>query len=353
MPETIGKTKTRRGTQRGQVKKLIDKAEDIIKKEESFTQEDIDLMTATIGTINEKKILINKYDEKIADALNDADLEEELETADDYDIEVNEKLVRFRHYLTKMSIVKPSPPTVDPLDTSISSDSASGSTSTDSSSRTRKVNLPKLTLSTFDGDILQWQGFFDGFTAAIDNDNALDNIQKMQYLKAQLRGTAAKAIEGLSLTNTNYDNAKAILQERFGQPFKVQSAYMKALWTIPKPTGDLSSLRSFSDSLESYIRGLQSLGKNEDSYGDLLVHMVLDKLPWNIRQSMAREHKSDTWNLKDLRKCLVDEINAIQAGANALDTTSTNAFSDSHGYAQSAQALHTNAKNQPKVHVHI
>ena len=105
----------------------------------------------------------------------------------------------------------------------------------------------------------------------MESDTLLDNIQKFQYLKAQLGGDAEKVIEGLALTNANYTEAMKLLQNRYGQPHKVRGALMKALWELPKPSGELVSLRTFFFRVQEYIRGLDSLGNKEDSYRDLLV----------------------------------------------------------------------------------
>jgi len=44
--------------------------------------------------------------------------------------------------------------------------------------------------------------------------------QKLTYLRAQLKGEASKVIAGFQLTNANYINSVALLQERFGQRYK-------------------------------------------------------------------------------------------------------------------------------------
>ncbi|XP_070579115.1 uncharacterized protein [Ptychodera flava] len=89
---------------------------------------------------------------------------------------------------------------------------------------------------------------------------------------------------------------------------------MTALWQIPQPTSDINSLRLFYDTLESHIRGLQSLGKEENAYGELLIPMIRDKLPNNIRKQIARDHGNKAWTLPELRKAILREIDAIQAG---------------------------------------
>ena len=155
----------------------------------------------------------------------------------------------------------------------------------------------------------------DTFKAARDSDCALDAVQKFQYLRSQLSGDAAKVIEGLALTSVNYKEAMTLLRERYGQPHKVRSALMKALWELPKPAEDIVSLRTFYDCLQSYIRGLAALGKTEESYGDLLVPIIIEeKLPSNLRQLIAREHGNKEWTLTELRHSINREIDAMEAG---------------------------------------
>ena len=139
-------------------------------------------------------------------------------------------------------------------------------------------------------------------------------MEKFQYLRSQLRNEAYQTIEGLPLTDSNYDNAIALLQERYGQPHKIIGAYMRALWELSTPNESILSLRSILDTLESYIRGLQSLGKDETTYGELLVPMVLDKLPASTRKQIAREHGNNEWTLSALKQAIKKEIEAMQAG---------------------------------------
>jgi len=47
-----------------------------------------------------------------------------------------------------------------------------------STSSTQFSKLPKLTLPTFDGDILQWQSFWDYFESSIHSNGNLTDVQK-------------------------------------------------------------------------------------------------------------------------------------------------------------------------------
>jgi hypothetical protein len=126
--------------------------------------------------------------------------------------------------------------------------------------------------------------------------------QKFQYLRAQLEGEAYTTIKGLPLTEENYDHTQELLKKHYGQPHHIVNVFMmRAMWdSKKKKTADLESLRSFHDNLETYVRGLKSLGKDEDSYGELLVSMLLDKLPSNICIEITRAHGNAEWTCKDL-----------------------------------------------------
>ena len=169
-------------------------------------------------------------------------------------------------------------------------------------------------LSRFSGDLLKWITFIDAFGAAVADDGNLSNIQKFQYLKAQLDGEAARTIAGLPLTNSNYSEAITLLEERYGQTHKIISCYMKALWELQKPSDNVPSVKDFYDNMESYIRGLRSLGKTEDAYGDLLVPVIFEKLPCRIKTQISREHGDKAWTLTELKDAIYHEIQASQAG---------------------------------------
>lgn len=92
------------------------------------------------------------------------------------------------------------------------------------------------------------------------------------------------------------------------------AAYMRALYNIQKPEANLKSLRNFYDVVEAFVRGLDSLGKTPDSYSDLLVCILMDKLTSDIRKSVARLHDKDEFSLEELRKALKAELRVMEAG---------------------------------------
>ena len=127
--------------------------------------------------------------------------------------------------------------------------------------------------------------------SAVHEHASLSPIQKFTHLNANLSSKAANSIEGLPLTESNYTEAIMLLEERFGQPHKIIDAHMQALLDLLSPSNSVTHLRRFYDKLENHIRGLEALGKiKQETYGDLLVPIILAKLPTTIKNNLIREN---------------------------------------------------------------
>ena len=74
-----------------------------------------------------------------------------------------------------------------------------------------KIKLPKLTIPPFEGDITKWTPFWDSYDSAIHRNSSLTEINKFNYLRSLLRGTARESVAGLMLTAVNYDEAMGVL----------------------------------------------------------------------------------------------------------------------------------------------
>ena len=93
---------------------------------------------------------------------------------------------------------------------------------------------------------------------------------------------------------------------------------MQGLLELPRPMSTIVSLRTFQEKMESYIRGLQSLGQGQDSFGNLLVPVILEKLPADVKRNMTRDHGNNKWQLQDLRQALKREIGILESGLPTL-----------------------------------
>ena len=66
--------------------------------------------------------------------------------------------------------------------------------------------------------------------------------------------------------------------------------------------------------MENHIRGLEALGKKQDTYGDLLIPIVLAKIPTSIKHNIICENGTNSWTVEQLRKAILKEIQILEAG---------------------------------------
>ena len=136
-----------------------------------------------------------------------------------------------------------------------------------------------------------------------ENDG-IPKVEKFSYLKFLLEGTAAIAIQGLMLSDLNYDSAVALIQERFGKPQAIITAHMEELLKVPNCVSDRSySVRSVYNKIV-HVRGLESLEVTSDQYGHLLISVIMSKFTSDIRIRVAHESSGDIWRINDLLKII-------------------------------------------------
>ena len=90
---------------------------------------------------------------------------------------------------------------------------------------------------------------------------------------------------------SNYKTAVHILQKRYGNTQVLISSFLNKFVTLAKVKNDkdIKGLRKLLDQTESSIQNLSSLDITTYRYGTLLVSLINDKLPDNIRISIAKK----------------------------------------------------------------
>lgn len=168
------------------------------------------------------------------------------------------------------------------------------------------LKLPKISLPTFSGDILQWQEYFEAFNASVDNQN-IPEIAKFQYLKASLSGEAASTLAGLPITSDNFRNAIELLKSRYGSTKRVIRAHVRSLLILKTPNMKSStSLRAFVDSIHRHMRGLEALNVTSDHYEIFLCEILLSVVPNEIKHEWAKL-ADESMDLKGLLQIIENE----------------------------------------------
>jgi len=134
-------------------------------------------------------------------------------------------------------------------------------------------------------------------------------------LHAQLQGDAALVIGSFPLCDNNYAHCVALLKETFGQQHKLVDAHMEAILHVSTPSNNLSSLQNFFDTMQNHIRALAALGTPPETYGPMLIAVILPllcKLPSDVKSRMARDHYDSEWTPNTLLDSILKEISIMK-----------------------------------------
>ncbi len=114
----------------------------------------------------------------------------------------------------------------------------------------------------FKGDVTKWTSFWDSSKSAIHEIQGLSKVDKFNHLNSLLEGPASRSIQGLSLTDDNYDSAFEILNERFGKPQQIISGHMDELLKllVCNETDRPNTLQFIYDKLNVHVQGLTPPG---------------------------------------------------------------------------------------------
>ena len=119
-------------------------------------------------------------------------------------------------------------------------------------------------------------------------------------------------IVGLARTKDNYNVAVDLLRERYGNKQVIISSHMESLLKLPRVNfvSDIKRVRMVYDQIEIKIRSLQALGIKAESYGSLLIPVIMEKIPEEFRLVISRKMKSDTWDVNELIGAFKEELEA-------------------------------------------
>ena len=184
------------------------------------------------------------------------------------------------------------------------------------------VNLPKLNLPSFSGDLLDWRPFWSQYKAAV-HDSPLPEVQKLTQLISCLRGPALEAVKGLQVTGDNYQTVVDLLKRRYGDPCSLIGLYATRLVTAPPVNeGDGKAFRKTIDAFCTSLREMRLLidevreaDPSVETHDLILGPLLLMKLPGSSRIEWSRR-KSDPalrFSLPSLLEFAHSEVEALDA----------------------------------------
>lgn len=95
------------------------------------------------------------------------------------------------------------------------------------------MQLPKIALPKFPGDSLAWEAFCDLFRSLVHDVSMISNVQKLQYLKNNLIGKTADAVDSVPLADVAYWDAWEVMLARYGNSHILLYTHMRNLLFCP------------------------------------------------------------------------------------------------------------------------
>ena len=95
-----------------------------------------------------------------------------------------------------------------------------------------QAKLPKLVITKFDGNFMDWPRFWGQFTKIIDKTSATP-ITKFPYLRELLEPRVKRTLEALPFNVEGYNCEKSILKEKFGKDSEIIKAYTSEILGLP------------------------------------------------------------------------------------------------------------------------
>ena len=127
---------------------------------------------------------------------------------------------------------------------------------------------------------------------------------------------------------------------------------MQVLLKLPAPSSKVSSLRNFHEKMEMYIRSLEAMRQCQETYGILLVPVVLDQMPSEIRKQLARENGDNDWVLEDLRRAINRDIGILETGT-ARSEPEVDDYEATASFLTGARSRKRVHSQEPKSSVHF
>ena len=320
MSEALARLRATRTGNRSVITRLINEADKILGSDSL----DKGRLKTIANLLEEKLKFVEDLDNQILEACGVEEIEGEIETS----AAIVSRVLDAQRKISE--ITKPLPVEIPPQSSSPNQTHAispnqdsvgmfSEVSNQDPLSLPHRVRskLPKLVLPKFRGDVTQYRTFWDSFESAVHSNAELSHIDKFNYLNSLLEGQAQRAIQGLPVTEDNYEAAVNILNQRFGKPQQIISAHMDELLKIPACNGDKpSQLRFVYDKVSVHVRGLEALEVNSSQYGSLLIPVIMAKLPPEVRVQIARNTNQDVWEISDLLAVIQREVEAREISEN-------------------------------------
>ena len=158
----------------------------------------------------------------------------------------------------------------------------------------RRIKLPQASLPKFSGKFEDWLSFKDPFTSMIHDQDDLNNVEKLQYLKSAVIGEAANKIKNLAAIDGNYERAWNLLKGSYADKRLIISRHLSFILRLPiQKRESAEGLRCLADETQQHLESLKTLDINVNQ--EIVVQILVEKLHKNTAEEWEETLKRDSF----------------------------------------------------------
>ncbi|CAG9137084.1 unnamed protein product [Plutella xylostella] len=177
-----------------------------------------------------------------------------------------------------------------------------------------KLKLPPINVPIFSGKFTEYIPFINLFNSVINDNESIDYVQKLYYLRAYLRDEPLQLIKNLPLTHESYKKALGLLDDRYNNRFRIINEHISTLLDLnPLTKSTAAGLREFSSKVRQEIAALTNLDPNVKHWDAIILCILCRKL--DLLTSRAYQMERDTAmdpTVEDLLKFIDKQALALE-----------------------------------------
>ena len=177
--------------------------------------------------------------------------------------------------------------------------------------------LPEVKLTVFKGDFGEWETFWSSFRTNVDVRDDIEKTTKYIYLVQSLEGEPKEIINGLAMTDDNYNVAVQILKDRYANASKQTSVLMQKFHTMPTPKHSSKDLCAF---LTEYRNIKTQLSRVFDFKQSEVVikSIVVRKLPFQTFKHICNTYVTHDFTLEQMETGIQHVVDMLEQAVLAL-----------------------------------
>ncbi|XP_011883842.1 PREDICTED: uncharacterized protein LOC105570992 [Vollenhovia emeryi] len=178
------------------------------------------------------------------------------------------------------------------------------------------ARLPRIDLPKFNGSPADWLSFKDLFSSLVVDNPTLTLVERLQYLKTSLTGSASHLLKNTTLTADNFQKAWDALIAFYENKRLLVNAALHSLLSLKRMTRESAAeMEQLYTNVMQIYRTLETLKRPVQSWDDFLVFIAVQRLDaesvkaWEHTLGLSKE--PPTWN--QFSEFLVTRLLSLQA----------------------------------------